>query len=191
MLRIVSLPVFDYGSWWHISTFNGSLKKMERAPLFSRNSQLPKVVADNLEYVRQPYTLRPYLKELGNRTPNEYDSKLGKMHDRLLAIGNERFLLSVLYAGIEKPLYETTAEAMRAINRLPVQRKNYGTLCFQRSLLAAKVSRSFQKGEGVIFLGAFLPTALMHAWVIENGAQPDSDDRDWIMYRPLMAIHKS
>jgi hypothetical protein len=29
----------------------------------------------------------------------------------------------------------------------------------------------------------------MHAWIIENGTQPDPQDREWILYRPLLALY--
>ena len=61
-------------------------------------------------------------------------------------------------------------------------------LCLQRAFLASKISKSFE-ANGVIFIGAFLPTGDMHAWIIENGIQPDSDDRGWINYRPLLALY--
>jgi hypothetical protein len=112
---------------------------------------------------------------------------LNLLHDRLLRIGNNRFLFSRIYAGLQRPMFETTHQAITAISRIPAQKANRTKLCFQRSLLAAKVSKSFAHG-GVLLIGAQLATSDMHAWIIEQNTQPDYQDRSWINYRPLLAI---
>lgn len=76
---------------------------------------------------------------------------------------------------------------MAVVGGLPDQQVNRTSLCLQRSLLVAKVSQSF-KERGVIFVGASLHTGDMHAWIIEDGEQPDAEDRDWVNYRPLLAL---
>ena len=113
--------------------------------------------------------------------------KLQKMHRRLLAIGNRRFLLSLAYASIARPLFATTREAMAAVGGLSDQQADRTSLCLQRNLLVAKISRSFEK-HGVIFIGASLHTGNMHAWIIEDSEQPDAYDREWVNYGPLLAL---
>ena len=76
---------------------------------------------------------------------------------------------------------------MAAVGGLSDQQADRTSLCLQRSLLVAKVSRSFET-RGVIFIGATLHTGDMHAWIIEDNEQPDADDRDWVNYRPLLAL---
>ena len=44
------------------------------------------------------------------------------------------------------------------------------------------------KKNGVLFIGAQLPLKSLHAWIIEDNFQPDRDDRQWINYRPLLAL---
>ena len=85
-------------------------------------------------------------------------------------------------------MFEKTNEAITYINSLPPQVELKHRLCLQRAFLSSKISKSFIK-EGVIFIGAFLPTGDMHAWIIENGVQPDFDDRGWVNYRPLLAFY--
>lgn len=51
-----------------------------------------------------------------------------------------------------------------------------------------KTSKTFKK-DGILFIGASLPSGKMHAWIIENGIQPDRLDRNWIMYRPMLALY--
>ena len=115
-------------------------------------------------------------------------SILSNMHDRLLKIGNNRFYMTRLYSSIKSLMFEKTNEAITYINSLPPQVELKHRLCLQRAFLSSKISKSFIK-EGVIFIGAFLPTGDMHAWIIENGVQPDFDDRGWVNYRPLLAFY--
>ena len=85
-------------------------------------------------------------------------------------------------------MFENSVEAFDAISKLETHIKNKNDLCLQRSLLIMKTSKSFKK-NGVLFVGASLPSGKMHAWIIENGVQPDRLDRNWIMYKPLLAIY--
>lgn len=109
-----------------------------------------------------------------------------RIYRRLTSLGSSRFFLSVLYAGMQRPLFSRTEECIGFVNRVQTeaQRKDG---CLQKVLFVAKTSKSFSQG-GVVFIGAHIPTANMHAWVIEAGAQPDPTDRAWINYRPLLAI---
>ena len=63
----------------------------------------------------------------------------------------------------------------------------YAESCLQKALTVAKVSKKF-KSHGVLFIGAQLPLKSMHAWIIEDGIQPDQSDRKWINYLPLLAL---
>jgi hypothetical protein len=93
-----------------------------------------------------------------------------------------------LYSSFKDEFFKRTDEAIFQINSLEKQIELKHQLCLQRAFLASKISKSFE-ANGVIFIGAFLPTGDMHAWIIENGIQPDSDDRGWINYRPLLALY--
>lgn len=118
----------------------------------------------------------------------ESDSKrLEKMNSRLHQIGNRRFWLSYIYAGFSHPIFENTKEAFSIISQLPEQVNARADHCLQRSLLAAKTSKSFSE-KGVLFIGASIASADMHAWIIEDGCQPDFEDRNWINFRPLLAL---
>ncbi len=61
-------------------------------------------------------------------------------------------------------------------------------LCLPRALFAASTSELFPQ-NGVILIGAFLPSRSMHAWLIEDGQQPDPYDAIWINYEPLAALY--
>jgi hypothetical protein len=83
-------------------------------------------------------------------------------------------------------MFETSFEAMSAIDRIFPGDQNTES-CLQRALTVAKVSKKF-KSHGVLFIGAQLPLKNMHAWIIEDGIQPDRADRKWINFLPLLAI---
>lgn len=39
-----------------------------------------------------------------------------------------------------------------------------------------------------MFIGAFLPSVQMHAWVIEDGMPADPHDDNWINFAPVAAF---
>ena len=61
------------------------------------------------------------------------------------------------------------------------------TLCLPRALFIATTSKRFKK-HGTLFIGTFLPTVRMHAWVMEDGMQADRYDNQWIYYRPVQMM---
>jgi hypothetical protein len=148
---------------------------------------LPKKVQEALWFVDNPFdcdwSAHPNQLDLGPKAAGS----LRALHDRLLMIGNHRFLISLLYAGLTRPMFQTTRDAYAAITQIPEQVASREILCLQRSLLAAKVSKSFVS-HGVVFIGAIPGNGDMHAWIIEQGSQPDHLDRGWINYMPLLAI---
>jgi hypothetical protein len=187
MLKRIRLPVEAHGAWWSISPLTGSLLRHELAPKTTPVASLPSAVIDALSRCHNPFTCAPGSAP-AHRIPNRQSiATLVRLHNRLLAIGNRNFFVSLAYASFAKPLFEQTSEAFAAIAQLPRQKTERTNLCLQRSLLAVKTSRSFRK-QGVLFIGAHLESFDMHAWIIEGGSQPDDEDREWINYRPLLAL---
>jgi len=113
---------------------------------------------------------------------------LENINQRFFSLGNRRFLASIIYSSLGSRIFENTKIAFSAIAKLPGHMDSLNDRCFQRSLLAAKTSLSFSR-HGVLLIGAEFSSGEMHAWIIENGEQPDPDDRTWINFRPLLAIH--
>jgi hypothetical protein len=60
-------------------------------------------------------------------------------------------------------------------------------LCLPRSLFVSKTSIEFQN-SGAVLIGVYLPSRIMHAWVIEGGAQQDQQDKIWHQFKPIAAI---
>lgn len=184
MLRFYRLPYYDGNFLWEISAVNGSLLRSEH-PSF-KIKKLPLKVNHAIESINYPYQITwdylPSIKEISTLDK----IKIDKYNRLLFKLSNNRFILSILYSFVNTEKFQTTREAFSYISTLP--RHKYGSEnCFQRSLLAAKISASFSK-KGVLFIGAEIATYNMHAWIIEDNEQPDFEDRVWINYRPLLAI---
>jgi hypothetical protein len=188
MLRAVSIFNYDREQWWYVSPLSGSLLVSGRLPFGYESRRLPKIIEDSLLSVDRPFQACAPWPFPDVSVTDAQGRKLEQMHDRLCRIGNRRFLLSLLYAGIRVPKFDTTQLAMAAVSKLERQKQDRDKLCLQRSLLVAKVSRSFST-SGVIFVGAHMRTGDMHAWIMEGGMQPDSEDRTWINYKPMLALY--
>jgi hypothetical protein len=184
MLRLHKIPYFDGKFTWEINSINGSLMKSEH--FHSKNKSYSDKLNSAFYYIDNPYELN------WSSEPNKFNIELKKIKEInnynkiLFSLGNKNFIISILYSTIGKKYFETTTDSFSYISNL--KDHQYGSEnCFQRTLLAAKISKSFKK-NGVIFIGAELSTFNMHAWIIENNIQPDLEDRVWINYRPLLAI---
>ena len=170
--------------YYFISPFSGNLVSSKSKPYLPKlNSRIIK----NIHCNDNPYEL-DYLSNTTNVKLSDVNmDKLNVFNTKLLFLGNKRFLLSCFYSRIRVPLFQNTLLAFDHIAKLKIHKTKKGKICLQRSLLAAKTSKSFKK-NGTLFIGAQLPTGIMHAWIIEDNIQPDRQDREWIMYKPLLAI---
>lgn len=184
-MKVFPISIKDRGCFWTLCPFTGRLLKYKKQPRLL--PKLPAKILEALSCCDDPFQCNWHVKPSAECFCDQTQVLLELMHRRLLSIGNTRFMLARLYAGIRRPLFETTEGAMTAISKLADQRERRDKLCLQRSLLAMKVSRSFPE-TGVLFIGAQLATLDMHAWIIENQSQPDHQDRSWINYRPILAI---
>lgn len=184
MLKAFKLPVNLFDSSWVICPFTGSLVKAKENVLTGEVSHLPEKIERSLFYCNEPFKLQPISKNSDELLTESQISSLNKIHNRLLYLGNSRFLMSVLYAGYQKHIFDDSIQAMSALSLLPEHITQ--SRCLQKTLFTAKTSRSF-KDNGVLFIGAQLPTGDMHAWIIENDMQPDFVDRSWVNFRPLVA----
>lgn len=188
MFEVTRLPVEAFDRIWTINALSGGLLRSLPGPYgVNGPTKIPAKVLEALQFCDNPFLLSPPRLETRNCQRPRTLASLRRMHARLIWLGNQRFFFSLLYAGLYKQCFENSERAMAEIASLPEQRSE--DHCLQRTLLTAKTSATFQR-HGVIFVGALLPTALMHSWIIENGTQPDLTDRAWVNYRPLLAISR-
>lgn len=187
-MRRVSLPHWQDGEWWFVSTWSGSLFRSTHAPGCSLSKNISPKVKDALDICDAPYSCRWSPDFDKQHWIIDQNNKLDWLARFFVLLGNERFFVATALAGCNFGLFDTTSQAFSAISRMPGLSWADDN-CLQRSLLAAMTSKSFAS-LGVLFVGAELSTGEMHAWIIENGEQPDSEDRSWINFRPLLALYK-
>jgi len=146
---------------------------------------MPEKIHQALELCDKPYQLAASAPATNEPSPkaNTIDEDRSAM--RLVRLCRNNFFMSRLFAGLPTPSFETASTAIRHFREIVPG--NQKTLCFSRALYAAKTSSQFSK-SGVVFIGVFLPSRSMHAWVIEDRQQPDPQDTYWTNFRPVAAI---
>ncbi len=188
MIKIQIIPFILENHFFYISPFTGALIRINKK-IDKNTFKLNSKVKNALFFVENPFKITPC--SLDFKTDSFDLKKLKKVdyfHRILLKLGNNNFFFSTLYIGVGNRIIENTIDTFDFISELDVQKKRRYELCLQRAFLASKISKSF-KNNGVLFIGASLPSGKMHAWIIEGNTQPDRLDREWIMYRPMLAIY--
>jgi hypothetical protein len=187
MLRLVSLPFLQDDHWWFISRWSGSLIRSTQPPPLA-GGQITSKLQAALDCCEKPYSCKWSPKHESYGISQSDSILLEDMNRRFFSLGNRRFLTSIIYSSLGNRIFENTKIAFSTIAKLPGHLDSSNDRCFQRSLLAAKTSLSFRH-HGVLLIGAEFSSGEMHAWIMENGEQPDPDDRTWINFRPLLALH--
>jgi len=178
----------ETSSWTYIlDRISGSLVKVPKT-FTDENLRLPKKLEQSLELCHKPYELvRQSEKAKCDFTYESSFSSLGKRAVRIVKLCHSNFFwLAHQYASFAKPCFEDSHEAINFFRKQSLPSPQ-NTLCLSRSIFAASASRRFAD-SGAIFIGVFLPTRNMHAWIIEDGRQPDLQDSMWINFRPVAAL---
>jgi hypothetical protein len=191
VLRAASLPFSSDGIQWVVCPLSGSLLKRPE-PLSGKrqvSEAVPSIVKIAKRYCDFPYSLNPHLgaERIGGFN---VDPRVASRAWATISWICRRgwFLLSRIYSGFGAPCFDSSAAAFQWLDA------HSGTSsvvdCLPRCMFVAKTSKSFWQ-QGVLFVGVFLPTRQMHSWIIDGASQPDSTDRHWINYRPLLALYSS
>ena len=85
-------------------------------------------------------------------------------------------------------IYENAQQASWVFQQC-TKGKQQKLLCLPRSVFVATTSKRF-KEHGTMYVGIFLPSRSMHAWVIEDNLQTDEWDTYWILYQPLIMMRE-
>ena len=184
MLKCTRLPINAFGYGWYVNAITGSLVK-DSEYLLPSAQEAPTKVLNALDYCTNPYNLK-HPKDVQNfGVPSLPTESLLKAHKKFMFLSNKWLSLSVLYASLQDITFDNSVSAYSTISN--IYGANTGINCLQKSLHVAKISSSFHR-DGVLFIGANLPTGHMHSWIIENDMQPDISDSLWISYRPMLAF---
>lgn len=179
-----TLPINHNNSIYFFERISGTLLLKQNNHV-DKHSELNEKVADALFLVNQPYQLQKIEKAHESITHIPF---LIKLFAKLLVfICKHSFFVGSFFSLFSIRCFQSTQEALVAFQTIfpPEKQKD---LCYPRSLFAASLSKSFPS-KGVMFIGVFLPSKLMHAWIIENGTQPDPYDTMWINFQPVAAFY--
>lgn len=99
-----------------------------------------------------------------------------------------RYCYPVIYllSHLRLNVYDDAQQASHAFQQA-TKDKQQKLLCLPRSVFIATTSKRF-KEHGTMYIGIFLPSRNMHAWVIEDNLQTDEWDNYWILYQPLIMM---
>jgi hypothetical protein len=97
------------------------------------------------------------------------------------------FLIGRIWSRLGFGYFVTSEEAIQFFRKC-FSGSIQNDLCYPRTLFAASMSKKF-KENGVIFIGVFLPSNTMHAWIIEDGKIADPYDGIWLNFQPVAALY--
>jgi hypothetical protein len=183
-LKIRVLPISEKDAYYFFEPFSGLLLSKPRKSTFQNtrdNTKLNSYLGLN----NQPYKLSSTSYEIMSFNTGDF---LLRFYAILLTkIIRFNFFLGRVFAKLGYRYFSDSKEAI-AFFRKYICPGQQNDLCLARTLFAAATSKKF-KENGVIFIGVFLPSKSMHAWIIEDGAHTDPHDGIWINYQPVAAIY--
>lgn len=184
-MKFISLPIQFDGKLYKLNPFFGMLLEFEKYNT-DKNIIEPRKVIEALGYCDNPYTLTKWKSQEIKKTVNK--KPILKFYANFLTNMNKlNFSLGKFCANLGQPVFDNATDSIVFFrNNKPGFIQN--DLCLTRSLFAASTSKLF-KEKGVIFIGVSLPSNLMHAWIVEDGKQPDPFDDMWINFQPVAAIY--
>ena len=154
----------------------------------NKRKTLPEIACANHQKVLKPFLLKETKVPDFSTTIND---KRNKIYSKLMVFTCKySFFLAKILTYFPFLSFNSTAESINAFQKVYPSSLNQRTLCLPRTLFALATSKSFKK-RGTAFIGVFLPSRKMHAWIIEDNKNPDPHDDVWICYQPVAAITKS
>jgi hypothetical protein len=184
-MKITKLPIYRDDRSYMFEPFTGLLLERICDDKLNIEPKLSKKVCVSLNLNENPYNLQNHkeFKTIAIKTSRITTRLYVKL---LIKMCKASFLLTRILTLFKISIYENATEAIIAFREIaPLSIQN--DLCLPRALYAAVTSKKF-KEKGVLFIGVFLPSKSMHAWIIEDGIQPDPYDAMWINFQPVAAI---
>ncbi len=183
-MKFLTLPIYQEKNKFFLEPLTGSLLVKETEVQVKPKMFLPEKVISAINQCDNPYLLKA---DATRSTPITTSPYLKYFGNSLTKACRRAFWLPRAITFFGKPVFNSTSDAIMAYRKLyPTELQQ--DLCLPRTLFAASTSKSF-KENGVIFIGVFLPSRSMHAWIIEDGMQPDPNDAIWINYQPVAALY--
>jgi len=183
-MKMVSINAFYNGYNFTLNKLFGCLLQKKTKTKKKNN----KSIEVFLNSINNPYCLNHTeikFNRCDNNSRKKIASLIAKQYTKLIL---KSFFFVRLFSFIKIPIFESTKEAILFYRKqFPDKQQE---LCLPRAIFAASTSKSFKK-ESVVFIGVFLPSRAMHAWIIENNDQPDPFDDIWICYQPVAVIYNT
>lgn len=184
-LTWTALPIIHSSQVFSLDPYSGSLSRLPLSDS-TQAQTVPRKVSDALSCCNEPFRMEaPYGTGAACPLPPTRIAAYVSAHT-LVLLCHVSFFLARVYAARKTPLFEDSRIAFSFFYRATALRK-HTHLCLPRALFVAKTSSSFA-AAGVVFIGAFLPMRLLHAWVVECRSHPDPNDVIWHLYRPVAAL---
>jgi len=184
-MKFKNLPIVFKRNFYKIDSFFGLLLEFENLKIKNSNKE-PQKFNISLDYCNNPYCLI-------NKQQDSHTKKFVQQPvltilyiECLIKMCKYNFGFGRWFSKLGQPIFEDAGEAIRFFRQYKCG-DIQNDLCLPRSLFAANTSKKF-KDNGVVFIGVFLPSKSMHAWVIEDEIQPDPFDTMWINFQPVAAI---
>lgn len=188
MLKFFSLPIHHEGQKYFLEPITGSLLS-KRIDDTEHKKVVPKQskISRALDQCNRPYMLEKDSKNSQEMKQVKSIHFVNQFGRGLTSIFKTSFFLGRIFSTFGFMVFDNTTEAFIAYRKmLPGKRQK--DLCLPRAFFAASTSKNFKK-KGVIFIGVFLPSKNLHAWIIEDGMQPDPFDNMWINYQPVAIFY--
>lgn len=147
--------------------------------LFRKKDLRPRKIEESV--LRFKYLVdNPYcLQRRDNISKVEFGTLI-KWYAHLLIFLHQHFYFGLyLLSFLRIPVFEDAGSACKAFRTIVT--KNQNKLCLPRAVFIATTSKRFKK-NGAMYIGVFLPSRQMHAWVIEDEMHADVNDSYWQMY---------
>lgn len=188
-MKFYQIPIIFSDKLFFFNQVLGALMtKSLTTKVYVTNKEIPKSIIGQYQMVLNPFKSMATNYDIDNMCVRV--SILAKFYGRLMVFTSKySFIGAIILAKVPFVKYSSTKLAIASFKKIYPGNLHQRTLCLPRTLFAVATSKSFKK-NGVAFVGVFLPSRKMHAWVIEDNLNPDPYDDAWICYQPVAAITK-
>ncbi len=189
-MKTINLPIVFYDQEFRFNSFWGCLtckaKSSNSGDAACVLSMGNPYKAQNVDAVDDPFKMKTREKSRSWKTVRY--AWLVKMYAKLLTwLCIHCYPLTNVCRLLQLNIFADAGDASLFYYSIYPSMKRQQTLCLPRALFIATTSRRFRQ-HGTLFVGAFLPTVRMHAWVVEDGMPADCFDNQWIYFRPVMML---
>lgn len=172
---ISELSVTYQGAFWYFNKWMGLTYSMKQKKKYSEG-QLPDEIVN------------PFLVSTRKENPVNVNvsSWLYEYAFVLVWAAKHCYPIVFILSHLRLNVFENAQQASWVFQQI-TQDYQQKLLCLPRSVFVATTSKRF-KEHGTLYIGVFLPSRNMHAWIIEDNMQTDGWDNYWILYQPLIMM---